>query len=94
MSRVSLAKIKFVNASIALCKISCSFLTNWAFAKSKAVIFFSRVKPLPKSNNVCSNLIEVVNGSTSVILASPPLWLVSLFVSSILFVPLNVNEGL
>ena len=83
-----------MNASIALCKISCSFLINWAFAKSKAVIFFSRVKPLPKSNNVCSNLIEVVNGSTSVTLASPPLWFVSLFVSSIFFDPLIVKEGL
>ena len=68
-----LARIKFVNASIALCKISCSFFINCAFAKSKAVIFFSRVNSLPKSNRVCSNLIEVVNGSTSVTLALPPL---------------------
>ena len=91
---VSLARIKFVNASIALCKISCSFFTNFAFAKSKAVIFFWRVISLPKSKIVCSNFIEVVNGSTSLIVASPPLWLVSLFVSSILLDPLNVNEGL
>ena len=74
--------------------MSCSFFTNLAFAKSNAVILFCSVLFLPKSNIVCSNLIEVVNGSTSLIVAFPPLWLVNLFVSSILLDPLNVNEGL
>ena len=79
---------------MALWRISCSFLTSCAFAKSKAVIFFLRVKSLPKSKSFCSNLIEVENGSTSLIVASPPLWLVSLFVSSKLWDPLKVKEGL
>ena len=36
----SLARINPVNASIALYKISCSFLTNLAFASSSPTIFF------------------------------------------------------
>ena len=51
ISKVSLDKIKLVNALIALCKISCSFLINCALAKSNAVMFFCRVKSLPKSLN-------------------------------------------
>ena len=83
-----------MKASTALYKISCSFLINWALAKSKEVIFFCIVKSLVKSINVCSSFIEPVNGSTSVTAVLWPLWSVSLFVFSKLFDPLKLTEGL
>ena len=53
MLSFSLAKIEFVNALIASCNTSCSFLVSFALAKSNAVIFFSSV-------NLYHNLILFV----------------------------------
>ena len=63
-----------------------SFLISFAFAKFNPVILFLSSKPLPKSKSVCSNLIEVVKGSTSVLAILAPLWFVTLFVSGVFYI--------
>ena len=73
--------------------MSCSFFKSFTFAKSNPILLFDNSAPLPKSVNVCEIEIDLTKGSTSLIVAFPPDWFVSLFVSSWLLDPDKVMVG-
>ena len=74
-------------------KISCSFFKSFALAKSIPILLFAISAPLPKSIKVWVIVTDFTVGSTFVIEALDPSRLVSLSVSSSLWLPLKVTVG-